>query len=160
MNIKFPIRVKEKLHNNPTTTNFFIYFNVHRKIHTYDRVLKNIESWKTSESTYRISSYKTLPLPLTKKSSETSHFSIMKKLWDLKNVFSNLELEEQGRGIIMGVTRLLLIGPFYTKKDQFYVLFCTRLYLNGRSSPWRKLMVPKRMPCLSLPYSTKKRHLA
>ena len=47
MNIKFPIRVKEKLHNNPTTTNFFIYFNVHRKIHTYDRVLKNVESWKT-----------------------------------------------------------------------------------------------------------------
>ena len=53
MNIKFPIRVKEKLHNNPTTTNFFIYFNVHRKIHTYDRVLKNIElSWKIPESTY------------------------------------------------------------------------------------------------------------
>ena len=30
----------------------------------------------------------------------------MKKLWDLKNVFSNLELEEQGRGIIMGMSSL------------------------------------------------------
>ena len=27
----------------------------------------------------------------------------MKKLWDLKKVFSNLELEGQGRGIIMGI---------------------------------------------------------
>ena len=31
-----------------------------------------------------------------------------------KKVFSNLELEEQGHGIIMRVTRLLLLGPFYT----------------------------------------------
>ena len=30
----------------------------------------------------------------------------------------------------MGVTRLLLLGPFYTIQMQFYVLFCTRLY-NG-----------------------------
>ena len=47
----------------------------------------------------------------------------MKKLWDLKKVFSNLELEGQGRGIIMGVARLLLLGPFYTiqtKKDQTF----------------------------------------
>ena len=36
----------------------------------------------------------------------------MKKLWDLNKVLSNLEAEEQGRGIIMGVTRLLLLGPF------------------------------------------------
>ena len=36
----------------------------------------------------------------------------MKKLWDLKKVLSNLEVEEQGRGIIMGVTHLLLLGPF------------------------------------------------
>ena len=41
---------------------------------------------------------------------------------------SYLEPEGQGRGIIMGVTRLLLLGPFYTIKMQFYVLFCTRLY--------------------------------
>jgi hypothetical protein len=29
-----------------------------------------------------------------------------------KKVFSNLEPEGQGRGIIMGVTRLLILGPF------------------------------------------------
>ena len=39
----------------------------------------------------------------------------MKKLWDLKKGSSNLELEGQGGGIIMGVTRLLLQGLFYTK---------------------------------------------
>ena len=47
----------------------------------------------------------------------------MKKLWDLKKVFSNLELEGQGHGIIMGGTRLLLLGPFYTiltKRDQTF----------------------------------------
>ena len=38
----------------------------------------------------------------------------MKKLLDLKKVFNNLELEGQGRGIIMGVTCLLLLGQFYT----------------------------------------------
>ena len=30
-----------------------------------------------------------------------------------KKVLSNLEPEDQGCGIIMGVTRLLLLGPFY-----------------------------------------------
>ena len=30
-----------------------------------------------------------------------------------KKVFSNLEPEEQGRGIIMGVTLPLLLGSFY-----------------------------------------------
>ena len=47
----------------------------------------------------------------------------MKKLLDLKKGFSNLELEGQGRGIIMGVTGLLLQGAFYTiqtKKDQTF----------------------------------------
>ena len=47
----------------------------------------------------------------------------MKKIWDLKNVFSNLELEEQGRGIIMGVTRLLLLGPFYSIQTNFLYFF-------------------------------------
>ena len=37
----------------------------------------------------------------------------MKKLLDLKKVLSNLEPEGQGPGILMGVTRLLLLGPFY-----------------------------------------------
>ena len=31
----------------------------------------------------------------------------------LKKVLGFLELEEEGHGIIMGVTRLLLLGPFY-----------------------------------------------
>ena len=35
------------------------------------------------------------------------------KKWDLKKALSYLELEEQGRGIIMGLTRPLLLGPFY-----------------------------------------------
>ena len=60
---------------------------------------------------------------LTRNSSETGHFSIMKKLWDLKKVYSNLEPERQGRGIIMGVTRLLLLGPFYTIKTNFMYFF-------------------------------------
>ena len=47
----------------------------------------------------------------------------MKKLWDLKNVFSNLELEGQGRGIIMGVTGLLLLGPFYSIQTNFMYFF-------------------------------------
>ena len=51
---------------------------------------------------------------LTSGNSATGHFSIMKKLWELKNDLSNLEEEGEGRGIIMGVTRLLLLGPFYT----------------------------------------------
>ena len=40
-----------------------------------------------------------------------------------KKGFSNLKLEGQGWGIIMGVTRLLLLGQFYTiqtKRDQTF----------------------------------------
>ena len=40
----------------------------------------------------------------------------MKKLWDLKNDLSYLELEGQGRGIIMEVTRPLLLRQFYLVK--------------------------------------------
>ena len=50
----------------------------------------------------------------------------MKKLWDLNKVFSSLELEGKGGGIIMGVTRLFLPWPFYTiltKKDTLYLLY-------------------------------------
>ena len=36
---------------------------------------------------------------------------------------SNLEPERQGRGIIMGVTRLLLLGPFYTIQTKFMYFF-------------------------------------
>ena len=63
-------------------------------------------------------------------------FFIMKKLWDLKKVFSNLELEGQQFGIIMGVTRLLLLGPFYTlltKQAKHFEGECTR--------SWQKLQV-------------------
>ena len=59
----------------------------------------------------------------------------MKKLWDLKNVFSNLELEGQGHGIIMGVTHLLLLGPFYTIQTNFLYFFahdCIRLECGQR----------------------------
>ena len=37
----------------------------------------------------------------------------MKKLWDFRTVLGYLELEGQGRGIIMRITRPLLLGPFY-----------------------------------------------
>ena len=47
----------------------------------------------------------------------------MKKLWDLKKVFSNLEPEGQGRGIIMEVTRLLPLEPFYTIQTNFMYFF-------------------------------------
>ena len=50
---------------------------------------------------------------LTYNSFETGHFSIMRKLRDFKKVVSNLELEGQWRGIIMGVTFPFLLGPFY-----------------------------------------------
>ena len=40
----------------------------------------------------------------------------MKKLRDLKNDLSYLELEGQGRGIIMEVTRSLLLGQFHQVK--------------------------------------------
>ena len=70
--------------------------------------------------------------------SETSHFSVMKKLWDLNKGFSNLELEGHGRGIIMGMTRLLLLGLFYTiqtKRDQtfwrgVYLFSCKEEFLK------------------------------
>ena len=42
-----------------------------------------------------------------------SFFQYEPKVLDLKKVFSNLELEAQGRGITMGVTHQLLLGPFY-----------------------------------------------
>ena len=56
-----------------------------------------------------------------------SFFHYEPKVLDLKKVFSNLEPEGQGHGIIKGVTHLHLLGPFYTIQIKFYVLFCTRL---------------------------------
>ena len=47
----------------------------------------------------------------------------MKRLWDFKKVFSNLEPEGQRCDIIIGVTRLLLLGPFYTIQTNFMYFF-------------------------------------
>ena len=55
----------------------------------------------------------------------------MKKLGDLKKVFSNLEPEGQGHGITMGVTRLLLLEPFYTILTQTHQTFLGGVYLQG-----------------------------
>ena len=49
---------------------------------------------------------------------------------NLEIVFSNLEPEGKEGGIIMEVTRQLLLGPFYYIQTNFSILFCTRLY-NG-----------------------------
>ena len=56
----------------------------------------------------------------------------MKKLWDLKIVFSNLELKGQGRSIIMGVTRLLLLGQFYTIQTQTDQTFWRGVYMMAK----------------------------
>ena len=67
---------------------------------------------------------------LTWNSSKNGHFSIMKNFWDLKKVFTNLEPEGQGRGIIMGVTRLLLLkGHFTTYRPIFYTFLHTTVLI-------------------------------
>ena len=57
-----------------------------------------------------------------------------------KKVFSNLELEGQEYGIIMGVTRLLLLGPFYTIQTNFMYFFahdCSIFEVNSSQlSKW------------------------
>ena len=52
---------------------------------------------------------------------------------NLEKVFSNLEPEGQGDGIVMGVTRPLLLGPFYYIQTEFSILFCTRLYSRAET---------------------------
>ena len=47
----------------------------------------------------------------------------MKKNVRFKKLFGNLEPEGQGRDIIVGVTRLLLLGPFYTIQTNFMYFF-------------------------------------
>ena len=56
-------------------------------------------------------------------------FNFETMILNLEKVFINLEPEGQGGGIIMGVTRLLLLGPFYYIQTKFSILFCTRLYI-------------------------------
>ena len=45
-----------------------------------------------------------------------------------KKVFSNLELGGQGRGIIIRVTHLILLGPFYTIQIQMHQTFLGGVY--------------------------------
>ena len=47
----------------------------------------------------------------------------MEKFSDLKKDFSNLEPEGHGRGIIMGVTCLLLLRPFYYILTDHFLYF-------------------------------------
>ena len=56
--------------------------------------------------------------------------SLKKIILNLEKVFSNLEPEGQGGGIVMGVTRPLLLGPFYYIQTKFSILLCTRLYFQ------------------------------
>ena len=87
------------------------------------------QSWNSEISAilpYEILEFNWLKIPL-----KLVIFQFMKKSWDLKRVFSNLEPEEQGHGIIMGVTRLLLLGLFYTIQTNFMYFFahdCTYFF--------------------------------
>ena len=49
-------------------------------------------------------------------------------MWDSTKLFSNLMPEGQGQGIIMGVTRLLLLGQFYTIQTQTDQTFWRGVY--------------------------------
>ena len=73
----------------------------------------------------------------------------MKKVWDLKKVLSYPELEGQGRGIIIKVTRPLLLGPFYLSTQTFwppvyvkYILISLKnsLYLLKKIPPKKKFV--------------------
>ena len=55
-----------------------------------------------------------------------SFFHNEPKVLDFKKIFSNLELEGQGRDIIMKVTRLLLLGP----SDQILCTFLRTTVLS------------------------------
>ena len=71
-------------------------------------------------------------------------FNLETIILNLEKVLSNLEPEGQGGGIIKGVTRLLLLGPFYYIHTNFSIFFCTRLYVPilSLSRPiWRQIMI-------------------
>ena len=59
-----------------------------------------------------------------------SFFHYEPKVLDFKKVFSNLETEGQGRDIIMGVTRLLFLGPFYSIQTNFLYFFAHNCILH------------------------------
>ena len=75
--------------------------------------------WSFSNFTLWISEFQLWPkIPL-----KLVIFPLWTKGFRLKKVFSNLELERQGHGIIMGVTCILLLGPFYTIQTKFMYFF-------------------------------------
>ena len=72
----------------------------------------------------------------------------MKKLWYLKNGLSYLELEGQGRGIIMEVTRSLLLGGLkhfgrqctsYTDDQNIWMYMTILAGLSLKLSPFKHL---------------------
>ena len=76
-----------------------------------------------------------------------------------KKVFTNLEPEGQGSGIIMGVTRLLLLGPFNYIQTNFLYFFAhdcmnydwtpLKTYLIQRSSfPFFQWLVLPELVCI------------
>ena len=76
----------------------------------------------------------------------------MKKLWDLKKGFGNLELEGQGHGIIMRVTRLLLPGPFYTIQTKTDKTFWRAVYMR-KYGIWKKGRIKKQRHWSNFQYS-------
>ena len=75
----------------------------------------------------------------------------MKNLRDLKKVSINLELEVQGRGMIIVVTRLLLLGPFYYIQTNFLYFFahdCTSYNIETDLNQMNDNLNEKRMPWL------------
>ena len=70
----------------------------------------------------------------------------MKKLWDSKKLFSNLEPEGQGQGTIMGVTRLLLLELFYIIQTQTGQTFWRGSHRNVFFPLWTDSICPFRYP--------------
>ena len=70
-------------------------------------------------------------------------FSLWTKFLDLKKVIINLEPEGQGHDIIMGVTGLLHLGPFYTDRQ----ILCTFLQTTVNDFRKRRHFVPKVKMC-------------
>ena len=57
----------------------------------------------------------------------------MKRLWDSKKFLGNLEPEGEGCGIIMEVTPLLLLEPFYTIQTQTHQTFLGECITNSKA---------------------------
>ena len=94
--------------------------------------------WSFSNFTLWISEFQLWPkIPL-----KLVIFPLWTKGFRFKKVFSNLEPEGQGRGIIKGGTRLFLLGPFYTIHINFMYYFahdCIRKSAYLSTELWRSL---------------------